>query len=181
MSRSILFGPACAAVAMLVFGAASAAEIDPCTTFTWDVSHELAVMKQSPLAVSAAKTPLAVPQFELDKLYELRLAAQSTVTFQAKPAKPALDDGSQAGLVRFRTAQAGRYRVSITSGHWIDVVDGAQPVKSRDFQGQRGCARPHKIVEFELAADRDYILQFSGSTDAQVVVAITPVAAPSAG
>jgi hypothetical protein len=77
--------------------------------------------------------------------------------------------------VRFRVEKAGRYRVSISSGHWIDIVDGTQLVSSRDFQGQRGCERPHKIVEYELPAGRNLTLQFSGSTDAQVIVAITAV------
>jgi hypothetical protein len=69
--------------------------------------------------------------------------------------------------------------VSITSGHWIDVVDGAQAVKSKDFQGSRGCERPHKIVLFELPGERDLVLQLSGAADSPVLVAITPVATTS--
>ena len=110
----------------------------------------------------------------------MKLADQSTVTFVAKPGKPTLNAGTRAGLVRFRLEKAGRYRVSITSGHWIDIVDGTQLVSSRDFQGQRGCQRPHKIVECDLPASRDLTLQFSGSTDAQVLVAITAVSIPAA-
>jgi molybdate transport system substrate-binding protein len=162
--------------------AASAADIDPCTRFTWDVSRERAVMKQTPRAVAAAVTPGAdVPQIEPEKLYEVKLGGQSTVTFVAKPGKPTLNEGAYAGLVRFRVEKAGRYRVAITSGHWIDIVDGTQLMSSRDFQGQHGCERPHKIVEYELPAGRDLTLQFSGSTDAQVIVAITAVSAPAAG
>ncbi len=71
--------------------------------------------------------------------------------------------------------QPGRYRVSITTGHWIDLVDGKNLVVSRDFQGQRGCEKVHKVVEFELAGDRDFVLQLSGGTDASVGVAVTQV------
>ena len=81
-----------------------------------------------------------------------KLAIQSTVIFVAKPGKPTPGDGAYAGLVRFRVAKAGRYRVSISGGHWIEVVDGTQVVSSRDFQGQHGCQRLHKIVEFDLPA-----------------------------
>jgi molybdenum ABC transporter molybdate-binding protein len=138
------------------------------------VSRELAVMKQTPRGVAAAVKPSAdVPRIEPETPYEVKLANQSAVTFVAKPGKPTLNDDTHAGLVRFRVEKAGRYRVSITSGHWIDIVDGTQLVSSRDFQGQRGCQRPHKIVEYELPAGRDLTLQFSGSTDAQVIVAIT--------
>ncbi len=59
------------------------------------------------------------------------------------------------------------------AGHWIDVVDGEQLVKSKDFSGSRECARPHKIVEFELPANKDLVLQFSGATDSAVTTAIT--------
>ncbi len=160
--------------------AISTADADPCTRFTWDVSRERAVMKQTPRAVAGAVRPGAdVPQIEPEKLYEVKLADQSTVTFVAKPGKAALTDGAHAGLVRFRVEKAGRYRVSITSRHWIDVVEGTRVVSSRDFQGQRGCERPHKIVEYELPAGRDLTLQFSGSTDAQVIVAITAVSTPA--
>jgi hypothetical protein len=159
----------------------SATDTDPCTRFTWDVSRELAAMKQTPRAVAAAVKPGAnVPQIEPEQLYDAKLANQPQVTFLAKPAKAAGTDGTYAGLVRFRVEKAGRYRVSISSGHWIDIVDGTQLVSSRDFQGQGGCKRPHKIVEYELPAGRDLTLQFSGSADAQVSVAITAVSTSAA-
>jgi TonB dependent receptor len=92
-----------------------------------------------------------------------------------------LPDNAQAGLARFHTDKAGRYRVAITSGHWIDIVDGKQLIKSRDFQGARGCERPHKIVEYELPAGRELTIQVSGAPDASVVLSVTRVAsAPSA-
>ena len=161
--------------------AASAADTDLCSGFSWDVSRERAVMKQTPRAVAAAVKPGAdVPQIEPEKPYEVKLADQSAVTFVAKPGKAAVADGAHAGLVRFRVARAGRYRVAISSKHWIDIVDGTMLVSPRDFQGQHGCERPHKIVEYELPAARDLILQFSGSTDVQVIVSITAVSAPAA-
>src|SRR5262245_14481382 len=166
-------------VAVVLSQAALAADnADPCTRFTWDVSHELAVAKQTPAPVTAAaKAGKDVPVLQLDKLYELKLASQSGVTFALTPGKPTLPDGAQAGLARFHTEKAGRYRVAITSGHWIDVVDGTQLIKSRDFQGARGCERPHKIVEYELPAGKDLTLQLSGSPDATVILSVTAVAA----
>ncbi len=159
-------------------GAATApAAADPCSTFTWDVSRELAVMKQSPRALTAGDKPgAAVPELQLGQLYEVKLAAQGGVTFAGKPGKPTLGDGTQAGLARVHIDKAGAYRVSITSGHWVDFVDGATVIKSRDFQGQRGCERPHKIVEFDLQGGRDVVLQLSGGSDATVLVAVTAVA-----
>jgi hypothetical protein len=159
---------------------AVADEVEGCSHFTWDVSHELAVMKQTPKPITAATKPGSeTPLLQVDTLYELKLAPQGAVTYSAKPAKPTLDDSAQGGLVRFHVEQPGLYRISITSGHWIDVIEGEQFIKSKDFQGSRGCARPHKIVEFDLPAHKDFVLQFSGSTDPSVTLAITPVAAPA--
>jgi hypothetical protein len=169
--------PVAFVVACLLSGAALAAEVDGCTKFTWDVTHELAVFKGVPKPVAAGtKAGKEAPQLKLDQVYELKLANQTGVTFALQPGKPTLPDNAQAGVFRFHTEKAGRYRVGITSGHWIDVVDGDKLIKSRDFQGARGCERPHKIVEYELPANSDLTLQLSGATDVTVIVAVTAVA-----
>jgi len=151
-----------------------------CDAFTWDVSRELAVLGQSATTVKGGKggTEPAV-RLEVGKHYVAHLAPQSEVQLAAKPGKPMLDDGARAGVFTFHVAEAGSYRVSITSGHWLDVVDGGNVVASRDFQGQRGCERVHKIVEFELSGDRDMVLQLTGGTVENVGIAITAVAKPS--
>src|SRR5579871_4590868 len=168
----------CAALATPAF----ADESDGCSHFAWDVSHEVKVMNGTLAPVTAATASGAkVPVVKLDKVYEVKLAPQSSVNYSVKPAKPTLNDSAQGGLVSFHVSKAGLYRVSITSGHWIDIVDGDQLIKSKDFSGSRDCPRPHKVVEFELPANKDLVLQFSGSADASVIAAITPVpvAAPT--
>jgi hypothetical protein len=155
-------------------------ETDGCKKFSWDVSHEVTVMKRTPAPVTAGTKPGAkAPLLKLDEPYELKLSPQAGVSYSAKPMKPTLNDGAQGGVVKFHTDKAGLYRVSLTTGHWVDVVDGDQPIKSKDFSGSRDCPRPHKIVEFELPADKDLVLQFSGSTDPSVIASITPVVAAS--
>jgi hypothetical protein len=178
-SQRVVFG----LMFMLATAGAVAAELDAadgCTRFTWDVSHELAVMKQTPQALTAGtKAGADAPLVQVDKVYELKLAPQGTVQFAVKPGKPTLDDSAQGGIVRFRVGAPGRYRVSITSGHWLDVVAGKSLVRSRDFQGARGCERPHKIVEYDLPAAGEMTLQLSGAAKTSVVLAITAVQAPS--
>jgi hypothetical protein len=166
----------------LVSADANAAEADPCSHFKWDVSREVAVMRTTPQPITAAVRPgTDLPQLKVGILYTLTLAEQSAVTFAVQPAKSRSDPAARAGLVRFRVAAPGHYRISITSGHWLDVIDHAQLVDSLDFQGHTGCERPRKIVEYELPAGRDLTLQLSGSSDSPVVVAITAVVAPAAG
>lgn len=159
---------------MLVSMAAIAEEVEGCSHFTWDVTHELAVMKLPATTVVAARsTDRNGPVIELEKLYEVQLAPQSEIRFGVKPAKPTLADSAQGGILRFRSTRGGVYRVSITSGHWIDIVDDGQLIRSKDFQGSRGCNRPHKIVAYELPANRDLLLQLSGGTESAVTLAVT--------
>jgi hypothetical protein len=146
-----------------------------CESFTWDVSHELAVLEKPAKPVTAATDAKKAAPLDLDQRYAVKLAPQGSVRFAAKPSKPAVAEGSQGGVLSFHTPKAGRYRVSLTTGHWLDVVDGGNFVVSREFQGQRGCEKVHKIVEFELSGNKDFLLQLSGGTELNVGIAITPV------
>lgn len=162
------------AIVALLCNFALAAEPDPCTRFTWDVSHEAAVLKQSAQVLTAAAAPAAdLPQLQLDKLYEVRLSKQSDVKFVIAPARAAASDDARAGLVQFRSGEAGRYRIALSTRHWIDVVDGATVIESHGFQGAAGCERPHKVVEFDLPANRSLTLQLSRAPDAAVAIAVT--------
>lgn len=172
MSRIIL---SVAATALLSLPAL-AQDSDPCTRFTWDVTHELSVMRQEPEKIAAGtRSTGEVPTLQLDKVYEVQLTNQEAVSFAVTPGKPTLPDNARGGLARFATDKPGRYRISITSGHWIDVTDGKDLIRSRDFQGARGCERPRKIVEYELPAGRELTLQLSGAPDAAVILAVTAV------
>lgn len=146
-----------------------------CDSFTWDVSHELGVLGQLAKAITAGTDGKKPVRLELDQRYSVKLVPQGTVHFAVKPGKPMLDDGAQAGVFSFHTPKAGRYRVSITTGHWLDVVDSGRLVVSSDFQGQRGCEKVHKIVQFELSGNKDFVLQLSGGTQPNLDVAITQV------
>ena len=175
MTKRTALLPICFIVASTAITTPVLAEEDGCSHFTWNVSHELVVMKQKPERVTAATKPGSqLPLLKLDHLYELQLSPQAGISFSAPPTKPTLSDSAQGGLVRIRVPKAGVYRVSSSSGHWIDVVSGQQILKSKDFQGSHGCERLHKIVEFVLPANTDLVIQFSGSTDASVAVAVTP-------
>lgn len=173
MDRSIFC--ALALLSMLAPSIPLAAETTAtgCDAFTWNVSHELAMMAQPAASIDAAREGHAPAAVETGKHYAVHLAPQATVKFALAPGKARNTQGAYAGLIRFRVEHAGRYRVALTSRHWIDVVDGGQAIASRDFQGRPGCDRLHKVVEFELPQGRDLILQFSGDDADTVGLAIT--------
>lgn len=146
-----------------------------CDAFTWDVSHELDVLDKPAKAITAGTDGKKPVHLDLDQHYTVKLAPQSAVHFALKPGKPTPEDGAQAGVLSFHTPKPGRYRVSISTGHWLDMVDGKLIVVSSDFQAQRGCEKVHKVVQFELSGNKDFVLQLSGDTKASVDVAITQV------
>jgi hypothetical protein len=146
-----------------------------CESFTWDVSHELDLLGKPAKAIAAGTDGKKPVHLDLDQHYTVKLAPQGSVKFAIKPGKPQPDDGAQGGVFSFHTPKAGKYRVSITTGHWLDLVDGGLLVVSQDFQGQRGCEKVHKIVQFELSGNKDFVLQFSGATQPNLDVAITHV------
>ncbi|WP_295682570.1 hypothetical protein [uncultured Nevskia sp.] len=148
---------------------------DPCMDFKWNVAAERALFSGDAKALAVGASAAAAPLIETSQLYQLALAEQSQVVFAATPGKKMLADGVSAGLVRFKSGIAGAYRVSLSHGIWIDVIASGKAIASSDFGGAPGCERPRKVVLYQLPANTELLLQFSGAADADVRVAITAV------
>lgn len=146
---------------------------DPCAAFTWDVGKERSLFGQEPQSLAAGQTLTDSPTMVTDRLYQLKLRAQSEVTFAATPGKQPRSDRPYAGLVRLTVSTAGVYRVSLDQPVWVDVIDNGSVVQAKDFQGRSGCSAPHKIVEFQLPAGRPVTLQFSGGSVATAKITVT--------
>lgn len=144
-----------------------------CGSFSTDVTRELAVMRQPPIPLTAASSVSdSAPRLSPGKHYAVSLVEQGQVRFAAKPGRATSAENPRGGVFRFEVAKPGIYRVSITSRHWIDVLDGESVIASVNHHGP-GCDLLHKIVEFDLAAGRPFTLQLSGRDDAIVGLAIT--------
>ncbi len=155
-------------------GSAVPAAADDCTGFKWDVSKEHALFLGSSTAVTAAGSAVSAPTLVTNRLYLLQLSPQSSVAFAVPPGKTVPAEDAYAGLAVLQLGAAGNYRVSVDVPLWIDVVSGAKLLPPVDYQGQRDCSAPHKIVEFDLAGGSSYVLQISGSNTTNVRLAVTP-------
>ena len=98
--------------------------------------------------------------------------APETLRFVAKTGRASELPSLRGGVFQFAVPVAGRYRVSISSRHWIDVVDVSTVIDSVDHFGP-GCELVHKVVEFDLPTGRPLTLQLSGHDDAIVGLVIT--------
>jgi hypothetical protein len=160
-----------------VFGSLARAGLaaDACAEFRWDVSRERALFATMAEAVTTGKDVVSAPWVVPDRLYELAVAPQDQVTFEASPGKKGRVEGASAGLLRLHLSTAGEYRISIDQGFWIDVVAEQHIVAAEDFQGRPGCRAPHKIVLYSLPGGKDLTLQLSGAVGSQLRLTITPL------
>ncbi len=157
---------------------ASAAEPESaangCAAFRWNVAHEMNVMRGAAVPVVAvASAGNSSEPLLPDRHYEVSLLPQGEAHFAVPPARESHDPAPQGGSLRFAVPAAGRYRLSITSGHWIDVIVNGKPVDSIAHEGHGDCKSLHKVVEFELPAGQTLILQLSGRSESRVGLAIT--------
>jgi hypothetical protein len=146
---------------------------DPCDAFSWNVSHERAVFATAAAGITAATAAGPTPTLEVDKLYDISLTPQDKVNFIMAPAKKALADGAYAGMVKLHIPTAGKYRVSMSDGFWIDVITDGKFAPTDDFTGSHECHAPRKIVQYPLPAGNDLVLQFSNATSPSVKVTVT--------
>jgi hypothetical protein len=152
---------------------------DPCGAFKWNVTEERAVFAQKAQSAAAGRERSSAPAVKTKTLYDLALAPQDSVKFVLAPEKKALPDGAFAGVLHFRVPSAGAYRVALNQGMWVDVVGHQQLIEATDFTGAHDCSAPRKIVQYNLPAGEDLVLQLSGAAKDHVLVAVTP-AAPAA-
>jgi len=145
-----------------------------CLDFKWDVSKERALFAAPPSALQAGKDSISAPIIVPNRLYSLQLSAQDQVTFKVShPAKRSAASG-YGGLATLNIAAPGVYRIAMDQPSWIDVVADGALLKATDFQGQHECSAPHKIVEFELAGTRPFVIQVSNATKDKVLLTVTP-------
>jgi hypothetical protein len=160
-------------LAVVSAGLSAARADDACSGFKWDVSKEHALFASTSLSEPAGKSIQSAPTIGLDRLYELKLIAQKDADFSLTPGKKAPSDSSFAGLVSFKVASAGSYRISVDAPLWIDVVDDGKLVRARDYEGQHDCNAPQKIVVFDLNANVPLTLQLSAAPQDKVRLTIT--------
>lgn len=147
---------------------------DPCLGFRWDVSRERAIFASpAKVVLSAAQNGAAPPKVEPDRLYEVRLAPAAGVVFPVTPGKITLSRDTYAGVLALTVPAAGSYRIAVDGSLWVDVAARGKLVPAADYEGVYGCSAPRKIVKFALDGRRRWILQLSGSSQADVRLTIT--------
>ena len=127
--------------------------------------------QQSPVAAGAAVAD--APLLAIGGGARARLVATDSVRYARQPDKPGAA-GSFGGLFAFTVARAGRYRIALGAGGWIDVVQGDRAIASVAHNHGPACSPIRKMVDFDLAPGR-YLLQIAGSTARELPLMIATV------
>lgn len=162
-------------LSLCLAGRCALAGADPCAAFTWDVRDVRALFASTVQSIAAGRATASAPMLAADRLYELQLAPQERVAMLLPPGKKTPITDAYAGLARLQLARPGSYRVSVDQGAWIDTVSDGQMIDSSGFQGRPGCHAPHKIVQYQLPAAHELLLQISSATAPRLRLAITAV------
>lgn len=152
---------------------------DPCAEYKWDIARERAL--HTGAAAEWVASGASVEQAALikaERLYAVRLQPQEAVKLAAAPSKKMLADGASGGLLKLRVAEAGRYRIAVDTGLWLDLVRDGKLVDSNDFQGITECKTPRKIVLYDLPAGTEVVVQASASSTPDVRLSVTRVPTP---
>lgn len=118
----------------------------------------------TPLTAAGDPASLDKAQLTLGKASHVTLQSAAQVRYALPPERKP-DPSLHGGLVTVTIPAAGNYRVGLSSGAWIDVLQEGKPVTSSAHGHGEGCVR--KAVTFPLHAGR-VVIQLSGNREADV-------------
>jgi len=162
-------------VAALVALAApvSAAEPGGCDAFAWPLATEIGwITAPDRLQVKSGATIESVPE----RAVELALVPQADAVLAALPTgSPAKKpDAAFAGTVRFAAPQKpGLFQVTLSTGGWIDVIQGGAALKDVAHTGKLDCPHARKSVRFEIGGD-PFIVQITSAPSSTIVITVKP-------
>ncbi|MFZ0559168.1 MAG: hypothetical protein WAN31_02640 [Methylovirgula sp.] len=153
-------------IALLAATPALAQEPTGCSTLKWPLDKERALLAKPSEVVSGAQgvQPLNPVAVTLQPLAAAKLP-------QAPSRAPRYPD-SYAGFVQASAPASGTYRITLSHGAWIDVIQDGHALKSVGFTGAKGCDIA-KSVKFDLAA-APYVIEISGTSAHSIGLVVTP-------
>lgn len=114
--------------------------------------------------VAAGRTAATAATLAIGQGARATLSHTPEVTYALRPEKPG-GSVSYGGIFAFDVASAGRYRVALGSGAWIDVVRDGAALESVAHGHGPECSGIRKMVDFDLTPGR-YLLQVAANGEA---------------
>jgi hypothetical protein len=121
-----------------------------CDKFKWPLDKERATLNGTdlPKVVSGDHVTFPIPFGTI-----VALVPFADAKLPAPPERAPKSPDTFAGFLDVPgPAQAGSYKITLSTEGWIDVEQAGQVVKSTAFSGAQGCEGIRKSVKFDLAA-----------------------------
>jgi hypothetical protein len=134
-----------------------------CADYKWDMTAEFAAWATKPTAIEAGREQNEAPVVDAGVHYDVTLRSHEAVQFVTAPEKDRGGPGKSSGLLKFTPKDDGLYRISASTGLWIDLVHFGARVPSDAFQMQTKCESIFKSVAFRLKGGQPHIIQLNGS------------------
>ncbi len=150
-------------------GLAQAQEGTGCDGFKWPLEVERAALIRTdkPSLANGGALPLNVAT-------TLELQPLAGAGLPKPPERAPKSANAFAGHFSLAApAKAGIYRITISSGGWVDVLDGDTYLHPKAFSGATGCDGVRKSVKFDLPP-RPLAVQFSGVGGDRLSVIVSP-------
>jgi hypothetical protein len=158
-----------ALIALLIAAPAFAQEPVGCDKFKWPVDHERALLANPSQAQSGGEM-----QKPNDAAVMVTLVPFADAHLPMAPERTPKSPDSYAGFVRVSgLPKPGTYRITLSQGAWIDVIQNGHELKSITSSSATGCEGVRKSVKFELPTG-PFIIQLSGTIAHAIAVAVTP-------
>lgn len=94
----------------------------------------------------------------------------ANVQYWVMPDEP-IKLGTFGGMVPVRVAKAGRLKVALSDGAWVDMVRDGASTGSKAFAHGPQCSGIAKIVEFDVTPG-DYLLQIANAPNMSIGVMV---------
>lgn len=121
--------------------------------------------------VKAAARSETAPVLTLGAGTTASLLPMADISFVIRPEKPG-SPTNNGGIFAFVVPAAGRFRVALGSGAWIDVLRGTTSISSVAHGHGPACSTVRKMVDFDLQPGR-YVLQVAGSDTASLPLMVS--------
>lgn len=123
-----------------------------------------------PIVLEAGVAAQIAPGLAIGQAANLTLKSTPQVRYALRPEKPG-GSASFGGLIALNVAEGGTYRVAISSGAWIDLVQGGKAVTSIAHGHGPDCSGVRKMVDFPLTPG-NYTLQLGANGAPQMTVLV---------
>jgi len=159
-----------ALIALLLAAPALAQELVGCDKFNWPLERERTMLANPTVVVSGSdvRQPLAAAML-------VTLVPFADADLPLAPERTPKSPDSYAGFVRISALpKPGTYRITLSQGAWIDVIQDGAAVKATAHSGASGCDGVRKSVKFELGGG-PIIIELSGTTAHAVALVVTRI------